>query len=165
MLARCGADKLTLVDPEELTRDNVKRHILTRMFCGWPKVMGMGEHIFTTNPECDTVLLVKRFDELRSVKIPAKRWPGLGKGGGCLCEPQIGDGVFGMKPDLVACCADSDACCQLVNQYGLENNVPVVFGGVHGAAEVAEIITLVPGQTPLPSGVPRISRRTFLKEY
>src|SRR5207302_11059590 len=52
------------------------------------------------------------------------------------------------KPDLIACCADSDACCQLVNQYCIDKKIPCVFGGVHGAAETAEVITFVPGKTP-----------------
>ncbi len=52
---------------------------------------------------------------------------------------------FPEKPDVIACCADSDACCQLVNQYCVENKIPCVWGGVHGAAERAEVITYVPG--------------------
>jgi molybdopterin/thiamine biosynthesis adenylyltransferase len=118
MLVRGGVAALTLVDPDELTPDNLRRHVLTRASCGQSKVIGMAEHIRAVNPDCRTTILAGRFDG------------------------------FSEKPDLIACGADSDACCQLVNLYALEHNIPVVFGGVYGAAEMAEIITLVPGQTP-----------------
>ena len=52
------------------------------------------------------------------------------------------------KPDVIASCVDSLACESQINAYSLENNIPVVYAGVHGAAEQAEIITVVPGETP-----------------
>ena len=50
--------------------------------------------------------------------------------------------------DVVACCADSDLCCQLVNDYCLRHWIPAVYAGVYGAAETAEVITVLPGITP-----------------
>ena len=153
MLARAGAGsvgkgQLILVDPDALSEENCKRHVLNRMWVGKSKVVGMAEHIFTVAPKCDTVLLLKKFDELRSIKIPARRWPGLAEGGGCLYQRQIGDGVFGRKPDLIVSCVDSLACESLINAYSLENKVPAVYGGVHGDAHTAEVITVIPGVTP-----------------
>jgi len=153
MLARAGAGsvgegQLILVDPDALSEENCKRHVLNRMWVGKSKVVGMAEHIFTVAPKCNTVLLVKKFDELWSCTIPAKRWPGLGKAGGCLYEPQMGDGVFGRKPDLIVSCVDSLACESLINAYSLEHRVPVVYGGVHGDAHTAEVMTVIPGVTP-----------------
>jgi molybdopterin/thiamine biosynthesis adenylyltransferase len=52
------------------------------------------------------------------------------------------------KPDVIASCVDSLACESLINAYSLQNKVPVVYGGVHGYAHTAEIITVVPGETP-----------------
>jgi len=52
------------------------------------------------------------------------------------------------KPDVIASCVDSLACESQINAYSLENKVPVVYGGVHGDAHTAEIITVVPGETP-----------------
>ena len=52
------------------------------------------------------------------------------------------------KPDVIASCVDSLACESQINAYSLENNIPVVYGGVHGDAHTAEIITVIPGLTP-----------------
>jgi len=117
MLARYGFKKLTLIDPDGLSRENVKRHILTRTSVGNFKVVGMENHLLMASEKGTIIIQIQPFD------------------------PKM----FSEPPDIIACCADSDACCQLVNQYCVENGIPCVFGGVHGAAETAEIITYVPG--------------------
>jgi molybdopterin/thiamine biosynthesis adenylyltransferase len=117
MSARYGVEKLTLIDPDGLSQENVKRHILTRTSVGKLKVMGMESHLLMASEKAAIVIQVRPFD------------------------PKM----FSEPPDIIACCADSDACCQLVNQYCVENRIPCVWGGVHGAAEAAEVITYVPG--------------------
>lgn len=121
MLAKYGVEELTLIDHDEFEADNLRRHILTHEAIGRPKVEAMCDHIRAVS-NCRVYCIAGRFEA-------------------SLFSP-------GFQPDLIACCADSDACCQLVNQYALENNIPAVFGAVHGAAETAEIITVIPGQTP-----------------
>ena len=128
MLVRYGVGKLTLVDPDTFEPENIKRHILDNGYI--PPIS-------------------KLFPRLKFNKARVVMWRLRD------INPNVSVLFIGAKfsslperPDLIACCADSDACCQLVNQYALEHHIPVVFGGVHGAAEMAEIITLIPGETP-----------------
>jgi molybdopterin/thiamine biosynthesis adenylyltransferase len=115
MAARYGVEEMVLVDPDKLEPENLKRHVLTDQCIGWMKVDAMLYYLQGVNHALKVKPLHRKFDFL----------------------PE--------KPDVIACCADSDACCQLVNQYCLENKIPCVWGGVHGAAETAEVITYVPG--------------------
>jgi len=130
---------LDLIDPDVLERSNLTRHILGEESLGLSKATEMarlysgavhgyqekfGEHEYLTEPApwdmCSRA--AKQFRESKK--------------------------FFSERPDIIACCADSDACCQLVNQYAVDYKIPVVFAGVHGAAETAEIITYIPGKTP-----------------
>ncbi len=128
MLVRYGVGKLTLVDPDTFEPENIKRHILDTGYI--PPIS-------------------KLFPRLKFNKARVVMWR-LHDINPNVSVKFIGDKFSSLseRPDLIACCADSDACCQLVNQYALEHHIPVVFGGVHGAAEMAEIITLIPGETP-----------------
>jgi len=121
MLVRCGIRRFTLIDPDKLTQENLKRHVLTERYVGMDKSEGMAQHILSI---CTATIcaIPGRFDNTL---------PGL---------PE--------KPDVIASCVDSLACESQINAYSLENNIPVVYAGVHGAAEQAEIITVVPGETP-----------------
>jgi molybdopterin/thiamine biosynthesis adenylyltransferase len=144
MLWRKDADKmlgefaLTLVDPDRFENSNITRHILCSESLGKYKAEEMAKR-YPGASFNNTKFGERRF-------LPAAKWL---TPGGCI---QVGnpraDRYFSEPPDLVACCADSDACCQLVNQYCVDKKIPCVFGGVHGAAETAEIITYVPGMTP-----------------
>jgi molybdopterin/thiamine biosynthesis adenylyltransferase len=52
------------------------------------------------------------------------------------------------RPDVIVACVDSLVCESQINTYALGENIPVVYGGVHGDAHTAEIITVIPGKTP-----------------
>ena len=144
MLWRKDADKmhgefaLTLVDPDLFENSNITRHILCSESLGRFKAEEMAKRY------PGAAFSNANFGERRF--LPARLWYGPGA---CTWHgnPRA-DRYFAEPPDLVACCADSDACCQLVNQYCVDKKIPCVFGGVHGAAETAEIITYVPGVTP-----------------
>ncbi len=147
MLAKAGFERFTLFDPDELSRDNLKRHVLSPEYVGKPKVEGMEAHIRSINPDCQVRALKRTFGW--KPRLPQIRWPGLGPGGSCLYMGERKDAYgFLAKPDLVVSCVDSLACESLINAYSLAENVPVVYGGVHGAARVAEIIYVIPGKTP-----------------
>jgi molybdopterin/thiamine biosynthesis adenylyltransferase len=118
MLARGGIGKLTLRDPDLFTRENAKRHVLKPANAGMRKANMMLAH-------------VKLIDHTIELDYRAARFDG-----------------FQEKPDVIACCVDSLACESEVNAYSLEKNVPAVYGGVHGDAHTAEIITVIPGETP-----------------
>jgi molybdopterin/thiamine biosynthesis adenylyltransferase len=144
MLWKKDADKmygeftLRLVDPDRFENSNVTRHILRFGSFGKFKAEEMARQYPGTT-----------FDNTKfggRVALPARLW--LTPEGCRQVGNSKADRYFADPPDLIACCADSDACCQLVNQYCVEKKIPCVFGGVHGAAETAEIITYVPGETP-----------------
>jgi molybdopterin/thiamine biosynthesis adenylyltransferase len=127
MLAPQGF-KLTLIDPDVLSQDNLKRHVLDARHVGKYKAFGMGEKY-----SCGGIC--RKFDaELLSPRI--------------LHADPGGRTVTSRKPDIIASCVDSLACESLINAYSLNNDVPVVYGGVHGDAHTAEIITVIPGKTP-----------------
>jgi molybdopterin/thiamine biosynthesis adenylyltransferase len=126
MLARYGVREITLVDPDRLTEENCKRHILTRDAVGENKAFAMAMHLSQIT-DADIYIQDNKFGEYDGPK---------------------GMDHFLKEPDVIACCADSDQCCQLVNAYALSRKIPVVYGAVHGDAHTAEIITVFPGITP-----------------
>jgi len=129
MLGKAGATNLTLVDPDMLTEDNLKRHVLGKIDVGKPKVDRMSMRVSGAIP------IAEKFSAELFGPLLMHADPG-------------GSHMYSRKPDLIASCVDSLACESLINAYSLENNVPVVYGGVHGDARTAEIVTVVPGETP-----------------
>jgi len=117
-LGRAGVKELILVDPDEFTEENAKRHILTHSAIGQNKALAMAAHLALAAPQCMVYAQPHKFGE--------------GRG-------DSNNGQFA-KPDVIACCADSDLCCQLVNDYAVRENIPVVYGAVWGAAETTEVI-------------------------
>jgi molybdopterin/thiamine biosynthesis adenylyltransferase len=143
MLAKAGVERFTLFDPDELSLDNLKRHVLGPEYVGKPKVDGMKAHIMSHNPACQVRAHEWAFG---SKRLQRKCWLGLDP---CMDRREREDAYgFSTKPDLVVSCVDSLACESLINAYSLAENVPVVYGGVHGAARVAEIMYVIPGKTP-----------------
>lgn len=119
MLARAGVGKLILVDPDYIEEKNLSRHILTK-WDFWP---------------------------FRMKKVKAMKFHLESFGTKVISMPEKFNGLPDTV-DVVACCADSDLCCHLVNDYCLRHRIPAVYAGVYGAAETAEVITVLPGITP-----------------
>ncbi len=115
MAARAEVGELILVDPETLEPSNLKRHVLTDAYIGFNKAESMKQHLEFVNETLPVSAIAGKFDSF--VK---DLW----------------------EADVIACCADSEICCQQVNAYALEKKIPAVFGGVHGDAHTAEIITV-----------------------
>ncbi len=139
MAARAGVGKLTLVDPDTLSAENLARHVLTNPRIGQTKVIGMAMHISQINPDCQVVSIAKKFDPDDFGK--ARRVHAFGPDGGKASYFRLG------KPDLIVAATDSYQCSSRINAYALAAHVPVVFGGVWGPAKVAEILYSVPGKT------------------
>lgn len=118
MAARSGVGKLTLVDPDELTLENLGRHMLSRSHVGKPKVEGLKEKILELNPRAQVHAVCGKFQHLDE------------------------------KPDLIVAGTDSFTCEAEVNSYSLRGHVPAVYCGCWGEASVGEILYVVPGQTP-----------------
>lgn len=139
MAARAGVGKLTQVDPETLSVENLARHILTSRWIGKPKVAGMAAHISEINPGCQAISIADRFDP--NVFGEPRRVNTFGSDG--CTERHLSFG----KPDVIVAATDSYQCSSRVNAYSLAANVPAVFGGVWGPARVAEILYSIPGKT------------------
>lgn len=143
MLGRYGIEELVLIDPDDLTESNCKRHVLTLDDVGRNKAIAMAVHLSRVS-ECKIDVQANKFGE--RVFLPAVRWY-TPEGCRWSGDPKA-DKFFSREPDLIACCADSDLCCQLVNAYSLSRGIPTVYGAVHGDAHTAEVITVLPGVTP-----------------
>ena len=141
MLARAGVRRLTLVDPDVLSEDNLKRHVLDDKDLGKSKVHALAAKyspVYTNRQASlfvETHPIQKKFDAELFKPMVFHSDPG-------------GRYERSMKPDVIAACVDSLACESQINAYSLGKNVPVVYGGVHGDAHTAEIITVIPGLTP-----------------
>lgn len=130
--------KMTLIDPDKFEWSNITRHVLMEESVGKHKAEEMAKRYRGSG------FYNGKFGERAC--LPSVRW---NTPKGCVrWEHPKADCYFAEPPDLIACCADSDACCQLVNQYCVDRKTPGVFAGVHGAAETAEIISYLPGTTP-----------------
>jgi molybdopterin/thiamine biosynthesis adenylyltransferase len=125
-LAKVGVRELIIVDPDELTADNCRRHVLTLEDVGKNKAIAMAAHLATVS-DCEVHAQPNRFGEYRGSKN---------------CDH------FEKEPDLIVSCVDSLKCESLINEYALARRIPAVFGGVHGDAHTVEVITVIPGETP-----------------
>lgn len=140
MAARTGAGRITLIDPDTLTEENIGRHMLTTCDLGRPKVEAMRDRIRMINPECQVDALPIRFSP-RIFESPR----------GSVFEPEGCNQTAGMlevTPDVIVSCVDSFNCESLINGFSLRRNIPAVYGGVWGAASVGEILFVIPGRTP-----------------
>jgi hypothetical protein len=118
ILARTGVGRLTLIDPEDLSAENVGRHILGCRSVAKSKAHELALHVAGINPDCRVEARQERFES------------------------------FPERPDFILCAADSFQCASLVNGYALREKVPAVFSAVWGEASVAEILYVIPGKTP-----------------
>ena len=118
ILARTGVGRLTLIDPEDFSAENVGRHILGCRSVAKSKANELALHVAGINPECRVEARQERFEDL----------------------PE--------RPDIILCTADSFQCASLVNGYALREKVPAVYSAVWGEASVAEVVYVIPGKTP-----------------
>jgi molybdopterin/thiamine biosynthesis adenylyltransferase len=132
-----------LVDPDTLTEDNCKRHVLSLKDVGKNKAVAMAEQLATV-PGCKVVAQPNKFGERRH--LPARLW--LTPGGCQWSGNPKADRFFNEKPDVIVSCVDSLKCESAINEYALERKIPAVYGGVHGDAHTVEVITVIPGETP-----------------
>ena len=116
---RTGLGRVTLIDPDIVSPENIGRHVLTMHDVGQRKVDALASHLASINPE----LIVN---------------PVYGAFSGDLAE----------TPDLIISAVDSFQCESLINIYALRAKVPAVYAGVWGAASVGELYYVIPGKTP-----------------
>lgn len=117
MAAKSGVGRITLIDPDVLSLENVGRHMLARRYVGTPKVEGLKAEILELNPQAEVHAVFGKFQDL----------------------PE--------KPDLLIAGTDSFTCEAEVNSYSLGAYVPAVYCGCWGEGSVGEILYVVPGKT------------------
>lgn len=118
MAARAGVGRLTIIDRDSLSLENIGRHMLSRGDLGKPKVEGLKSQILEFNPQAQVNAIFGKFEGLEE------------------------------RPDLIIAASDSFACEAAVNSYALQADVPAVFCGCWGEASVGEVLYVVPGKTP-----------------
>lgn len=69
MLVRAGLGRLTLIDPETLSIENVGRHVLTTRDVGRPKVEALAERFREINPELQVEARAEKFRDAEGVLI------------------------------------------------------------------------------------------------
>lgn len=69
MLVRAGLGKLTLIDPESLSIENIGRHVLTSRDVGRAKVHALAERLREVNPELELEAREEKFCDAAGVLI------------------------------------------------------------------------------------------------
>jgi len=102
MATRAGIGKLTQVDPDTLSDENLARHVLTSPWVGKPKVVGMAAHISEVNPDCQVNSIADRFDP----DVFGGPWRVNAFGSDGCTERHLSFG----KPDVIVAATDSYQC-------------------------------------------------------
>lgn len=69
MFVRAGAGRLTLIDPELLSIENVGRHVLTAADVGHPKVEGLARRLREINPGLEVETRQEKFSDASGVVL------------------------------------------------------------------------------------------------
>src|SRR6266571_3104343 len=126
MAARAGVGKFTLIDPDELTPENVCRHFCDLSQIGRSKAYAVSELIRRINPQAAVTPHAEDFRKMN----------------------RRGLAMNFVDDVLLVAATDSFECQSLVNQLSIENGIPAIYIGCWGEATMGEILYVVPGRTP-----------------
>jgi len=110
--------KLTLVDPDVYTAENLRTQNIDGRDAGLPKVAAQAEKLRRINPGLDVIALQKRVED-----VPR----GL------------------LRCDLIVSCLDSRAARQWVNEIAWRLNTPWIDCGILGSQNLARVNAYAPG--------------------
>src|SRR5690606_8736568 len=71
MLVRAGLGRLTLIDPETLSIENIGRHVLTTRDVGRPKAEGLGGRLLEINPQLEVEARQETFHDAAGLILSA----------------------------------------------------------------------------------------------
>jgi ThiF family len=126
MFVKGGMGKLTLVDPDVFSEENLARHILTPKYVGEYKVKALMEHLSSLNEDCKIRAFSMKYNE-RDLASPIQSLRDV---------------------DLIVSAVDSYECESMINADSLRQNIPTLYVGCWGEASVGEIYYVLPGETP-----------------
>lgn len=126
MAARAGVNRLTLVDKDCLTPENIGRHLCDLRTLDLPKAHAVAALIRQINPTAQLDVRTADF--------------------GIVAEEIFNESLDPAQTVLVAT-TDSFACQSLINLHALRWGLPTLYVGCWGEARVGEILAVVPGRT------------------
>lgn len=126
-LVTSGIGKFILVDPDVVTEENVLRHTASLKDLYRPKVKVLEEAILARNPLCSVEAIP--YDLFAELMLSLRK---------NLAE----------KTDLIISTVADSVINQLVNQYGIEHRIPMVFASVLGTGLGGRVFRVIPGETP-----------------
>ncbi len=116
-LAKAGAGRFTLVDPDRLEEANLIRHEGDDRYLGWNKVDAVADLVRHRNPDAGVEAVAEDAFAL----------------GGRLSE-------LVARADLVAGCTDAEPPKRLLNRLSIAAGVPAVYAGVYERGVGGEVI-------------------------
>lgn len=126
-LVTSGIRNFMLVDPDVVTEENVLRHTASLKDLYRPKVEVIEEAILTRNPLCSVEAIP--CDIFAELMAPLRK-------------------ELAERTDLIISTVADTVINRLVNQYGIEHKIPVVFASVLGTGLGGRVLRVIPGETP-----------------
>ena len=116
-LAKAGAGRLTLIDPDRIEERNVIRHECDDRYIGSNKVAAVADLVAHRNPEAELEAIAADVFELGD---------------------RLRDAVAAAQ--VVAVCTDGEPPKHLLNRLCLEARVPAVYAGVYAGGVGGEVV-------------------------
>ncbi|MBU2666410.1 ThiF family adenylyltransferase [Actinoplanes bogorensis] len=124
LLVRSGVERLTLIDPDEVSPENLSRSVYRVADLGRPKTEALADHLRSIQPAAD-------------VTTVSSTIAGLGDG--------LGDLV--RSHHLVIGCTDDPAAQAALNYFAGATARPSLYVGLYAGAKAGELVYSVPGIT------------------
>lgn len=126
-LARLGVDQFCLVDlpATVLLVEHLSRHVADNTMLGWPKVEAVKQCILRINPTADVQIATLDVRTATDGTLTAL-----------------------LPPDtLLLACTDSFTAQARINLFAWQHNLPALFVGCWGNAQIGEVLCVLPGRT------------------
>lgn len=120
-LAMSGVAQFVLIDPDELSPQNIVRHVADQRWIGQPKVEAIAELIRQRNQTATVDVFVGRVEDHDNVLL------GL---------------------DLLVVGVDGEQTKYLINELCLAQNMTAIYAGVYERGEGGDVVTIVPHEGP-----------------
>ncbi|GAB2620208.1 hypothetical protein Aab01nite_34500 [Paractinoplanes abujensis] len=123
-LVRSGVEKLTLLDPDEVSPENLSRSVYHLADVGRPKTEALAGHLRSVQPEAEVATL--------TTTVAA-----------------VGEGLDELvrSHDLIIGCTDDPSAQAALNYFACAADRPSLYIGLYAGAQAGELVYAVPGLT------------------
>lgn len=124
LLVRSGVERLTLVDPDEVSPENLSRSVYRVADLGRPKTEALAAHVRGIQPAAEV-------DTLNATVA------------------DLGDGLGELvrSHDLIIGCTDDPSAQAALNYFAGAADRPALFVGLYAGAKAGELVYAIPGVT------------------